>query len=191
MKKKQLPGLSELTKARINSDRKLTAQTSGKYAGATGTGTVFSPFLTNLNKSASLSIVDKAVIELLFLHGLRISEVLSINYSDVLHDGRIIIHGSKGSQNRLIHSVLFSSFWADGSTGLLPLNSIYSRFYFSRLFKKLGYYKKFGQNQKNSVTHYFRHVFVQELLAQGVPESDISLFIGHNSKRSIRYYVDN
>lgn len=178
-----------MTEARTKSDIKLSAQ---------------SPELCSLNKNFTSDLmrtytqyyvredlipIEKAVIELLMLNGLRISEVLSIKPSDVLPNGYIRINGKKGSNDRLITSNYFRTHWQTSFISLLPLHLYYSRFYFYRLFKKIGIYGRYGSNKYNSVTHYFRHEIVLSMQKSGVDDQLISEFLGHKSSKSLLYYV--
>jgi len=113
----------------------------------------------------ALPIMVRAVLELLFVHGCRLSEILNITHSDVTKNGIIRIKGLKGSGNRVIRPVLYMDFW-QGKDGVpLPLVSVYSRFYFYRLFKKLGIVYTFEKGGKKAVTHACRF-----LLAHGAKE---------------------
>lgn len=147
-----------------------------------------SHFLTNLVTNNGLSQVDKAVIELLYFYGLRISEVLSIKASDVTFMGHIKLKTLKGSEPRFIQSILFPSFWVLSGKSILPLKDTYSRFYFYRLFKKLGYYHRYQGNQNFSVTHFFRHQLANDLKASGYSVSDVQAFLGHKSEKSTLHY---
>lgn len=146
-------------------------------------------FLNRVFSNSLLTMTDKAVIELLYLYGLRVSELLSVLPTDVAESGHILIRGSKGSGNRFILSLYFKDFWQRNLKYSLPLSQYFSRFYFYRLFKKLGFYSKYGNNVNMSVTHYFRHQLVLSLQEQGFSKEMISEFIRHKSTKSIEYYV--
>jgi hypothetical protein len=115
--------------------------------------------------------------------------VLRIKPSDVTFMGHIKIKSLKGSNDRIVLPLFFRSFWATAGSGLLPLSNYYSRFYFYRLFKKLGYYSKFGDNKVNSVTHFFRHQLILNLKQQNVPDDVISHFISHRNLKNLDYYA--
>ena len=147
-----------------------------------------SSFLTELHKNKLLALSDKAVIELMYLYGLRISEVLKIKASQIAPSGHIFIQTLKKGKQRIIIPVKYANFWIAARRGLLPLGNIYSRNYYYRLFKKCGYNKKFQGNENFSVTHYFRHRLVQDLRRNGFPDSSISQFLAHSSGKSVENY---
>ena len=138
--------------------------------------------------SYALSAVECAVIELLMCHGLRISEVLRIKTYDIKSSGHIVIKGLKGSNDRLILPAMNLSFWMSSGSGMLPIQDTFSRFYFYRLFKRIGLYEKFEGHVNNSVTHSFRQKLLRGLKKDGVNSSLLSDFIGHVSKKTIKYY---
>lgn len=143
---------------------------------------------TFLNEHSELQHVEKAVIELMFLYGLRISEVLQINHSDISKGGNIRIKALKGSSFRIVQSLMFKDFWISESQPLLPLSSVYSRYYFYRLFRKYGLYSTFGVNQKASVTHYFRHLRGLEVQSAFEDWELTASSLGHKSIKSTVFY---
>jgi len=145
-------------------------------------------FLSELHANSSLGLSDKAVIELMYLYGLRISEVLNITPGQISPTGHIFVQALKGGQTRFLVSIRYQAFWNAARIGLLPLKNVYSRNYYYRLFKKQGYNKKFGNNDNFSVTHYFRHRLVQDLRKHGFSDQSISRFLAHSSGKSIEHY---
>jgi site-specific recombinase XerD len=145
-------------------------------------------FLSELHVKPGLTVSDKAVIELMYLYGLRISEVINIKASQISPTGHIFVQALKGGKTRIILSLKYQSFWNAARLGLLPLSKIYSRNYYYRLFKKHGYNQKFGDNNNFSVTHYFRHRLVQDLRKHGFSDRAIGAFLAHSSGKSIDHY---
>ena len=173
---------------RDNSGTSPSAHSLGLYAPYNQPAGTNDSFMFNLIKRKDVSIPEKAVIELLYLYGLRISEVLKILPTDVAPTGQIFIKTSKTGEPRIVVPVEYTNFWANTGRLSLPLSNIYSRFYFYRLFKKLGYYSKYGNNDKYSVTHYFRHELVRNLEANGFDRKAIAQFLAHRGLKSIGYY---
>jgi site-specific recombinase XerC len=64
----------------------------------------------------------------------------------------------------------------------------YNRFYIYRLFKKLGFTQKFGDNVNFSVTHFFRKSAALEALSMNNDLQDITSILGHKSAKSAHYY---
>lgn len=130
-----------------------------------------------------------AVTELLFLYGLRISEALSVCGSDVKSDGSIRIKTLKGGSVRIVFPVVCVDFWLGFRFNRFPIVNVFSRFYFYREFKKLGLMAHFGNNDKFSTTHYLRHLKVLSMRNSGYSDIEISKFLGHNSFKSLDFYV--
>ena len=135
-----------------------------------------------------LPLSVQTVIELQMLYGLRISEVLGIANRDLTSQGLIKVRGAKGSSDRFIYSVRFG-YYCD----YVRINSIaklcdYSRYYFYRLYKRLGIYARFNGNEVNSVTHYFRHRLMELNKKDGLSIEDSRKFIGHKRLSSTKKY---
>ena len=141
-----------------------------------------------LTKASGLSVTEKAVIELMAIGGLRISEVLNICPADISRSGNIRIRSLKGSAFRVIQPFIFKEFWLSGGNGLLPLSSVFSRYYFYRLFRKYGLYATFGNNQHRSVTHYFRHLKGLDIQESFEDWNLTASVLGHKNINSTQYY---
>lgn len=130
----------------------------------------------------------KAVVELQFTYGLRISEVLNIERSDVSSSGYIRIKGLKNSNSRIVRPANYLQFWQHSGSHLLPLFKTYSRFYFYRKYKELGLSMRYEGRSNSSVTHLFRHEVVQDLQRSFNETTTTQKFIGHkNIKNTQRY----
>lgn len=145
--------------------------------------------LSNVN--SGLSITEKAIIELQFLYGIRITEALRITPSDINSSGQIRIRGIKGSNDRIVYPVKFSYFWLSVKENNFFIPSSYNRFYFYRLYRKKGIYFLNESNKKESVTHALRYLYISSLIQQGLDQEQIRNLIGHKSIKSTIHYVDN
>lgn len=141
-------------------------------------------------RNSNISETDKAVIEIMYNFGLRISEVLAISSKSINNRNQILIRGMKGSSDRLITPVLYSSYWLKVKTCNLQDHSLRGRFYYYRLFKKLGFISLAAGNKKNSVTHSFRHNFVTEIMKETDNIETARELIGHKNSNSTKYYND-
>ena len=120
--------------------------------------------------------------------GLRISEVLAITCYDISVGGYIKINSKKGSFERIIHSGISSEYMLRcKSNNVDPFVEI-NRFYVYREYKKVGLSMKFGDNEKSSVTHLFRHI--AGLNAKSVTNDleSRARHLGHKSTKSTQYY---
>jgi site-specific recombinase XerD len=152
-----------------------------------------------LNRSIYVSsIIEKykscafgAVLELLFLYGFRISEILALSGLNVKSDGTIKVYLLKGTGYRIVIPVVCLDFWLEFKNINQQLSSVYSRFYFYREFKKLGIHAQFGGNSSYSTTHYLRHLRVLNLQASGYSSVEIQNYLVHKSIKSLKYYEQN
>jgi len=136
----------------------------------------------------ALSNYEKAIIELMYCSGCRISEVLRIKSSDISPSGFVKITASKGSANRFVHISYSIEFLLSLKTTNSYIFANYNRYYIYRLFKKLGFTQKFGDNVNFSVTHYFRKSAALEALSINNDLQDITSLLGHKSAKSAHYY---
>ena len=138
----------------------------------------------NSNEPAIL----KWSIALLFSSGLRISELLRLSRASLVGYNKLFVVGSKGSSDRIIDIVFAQEFTNRVLSSGIPIGDIYSRYYFHRNFKRLGFSAKFGSNENNSVTHFFRHMYALQLINNNVNRQLVSKEIGHLNSKSINYY---
>ncbi|HVI41470.1 MAG TPA: tyrosine-type recombinase/integrase [Anaerovoracaceae bacterium] len=145
-------------------------------------------------------IRDIALLELLFVGGLRVSELCSLVYNDInLKHYAIMIHG-KGNKERMIY--------LENQEVILALNKY---LYFRKnaninlpcvFITKFGHilstqavrnlvtkYSKLAGITKNITPHVFRHTFATLLLEEGVDIKYIQDFLGHSSISTTQIYL--
>lgn len=167
-----------------------TAHTTTQCAGGNSLNSEIHGKYASILRSQNLSDADKAVIELLYLNGLRISEVLALTYNDIRSDGSLFIRGLKGSSNRIVYTRnQYSCLSVSISSNELIFHN-YNRFYFHRLFKRLGIYQPSVGSDKMIVTHIFRHNYISQLQKDF---NDLELTrksVGHRSEKSTLHYIN-
>ena len=146
--------------------------------------TIYISSIIEKNKTCAFG----AVLELLFLYGFRISEILGLSGSAVKSDGTIKVHLLKGPGYRIVYPIVCVDFWVDFRNIDKKLSEVYSRFYFYREFKKLGIHSQFGNNVNFSTTHYLRHLRVLNLQSSGYSSVEIQNYLAHQSIKSLKYY---
>ena len=132
----------------------------------------------------------KSIIELQFLFGLRISEALQIDHSQVMFNGAINIRGLKGSNDRFVYPVKYRDFWLQVKRSNSSPGQYYNRFYFYRLYKKIGISGLLSFNKNHSVTHYMRYMYVLQLLKETDNVESIKNLLGHKSIKSTMHYIE-
>lgn len=138
-----------------------------------------------------LAEIDKVVIHLSLDYGLRISEILNLTFSDLLPGMKVLIRGLKHSNNRIISNVFYWEYLKLFLKSNKSIGSIYSRFYYYRLFRRLGISFEINGSSKKAVTHAGRHLNGLMLHSSGVQTEDIKTFIGHKNIKSTNFYIQN
>lgn len=145
-------------------------------------------------------IRDIAILELLFVGGLRVSELCGLNLYDInLKHYAIMIHG-KGNKERMIY--------LENKEVILALNSYLYHRKNSNIDLPCLFITKFGMVlstqavrnlvtkytrlagiKKNITPHVFRHTFATLLLEEGVDIKYIQDFLGHSSISTTQIYL--
>ena len=132
--------------------------------------------------------VDRVVMLLLMAYGLRIGEVLGIRLQDIRPTGTILIKASKGSDDRLISGLQFSEYIYKNRLSFTTHLRQRNRWYYYRLFKRLGIYRQMTGNENTSVTHVFRYQFVAEVKELTGSTETTQNIIGHKSLKNTKRY---
>lgn len=175
---------------RSNSDKPLSAQYIKLYSPVKVQG-VISILNSTMDKgNTTLSEYEKGIIELQFYYGIRISEALRIRHTDITDIGQILIKGMKGSNSKVVYPILYKEFWLRVKRNKTNIPESYNRFYFYRLYKKIGLSQVMGKNKNNSVTHLLRYNYLINLMQNGITVDNLQQSIGHKSLKSTLHYVN-
>ena len=128
------------------------------------------------------------IIDLLINSGCRITEILSINSTDILPNGTVKIKALKGGQNRIIASSDARDYLINCRTNCVNPFMDYNRFYIYRTFKKIGIKYVHSGNTKDSVTHAFRHANTEIQRKANVESNVIKAQLGHKKKSTQKHY---
>ena len=158
--------------------------------------------LEEVNKSSPLGLRNKALLELIYGSGLRVSELLDIQIEDIhLTQGYVIVHG-KGNKERMVplsdmalialRNYIVSgreSLIGDVRTQDLFLNregKKLSRQGFFKLLKKIA--KDAGVTSECS-PHTLRHSFATHLLENGMDLRTLQTLLGHEDISTTQIYT--
>lgn len=146
---------------------------------------------------------NKAIIEMLYGSGLRVSELVNLKLSDIYwKDGFLKVHG-KGSKERLVP---FSPSaeeaykeWADGTRAELDILPAYRDFAFLNrrgkpltrvmIFYIIKYAADMAGIKKTISPHTLRHSFATHLLQNGADIRIIQQMLGHESITTTEVYT--
>jgi len=129
------------------------------------------------------------LLKVVFLYGCRISEVLSLTHADCLSGCRVILHGSKGSNSRLLYLPCLDEYLASLPTSepeayLFPLQYQSAR----RACVSLGIVHTRTGRHNQTATHSGR-VYVAQNASNAQTPVVAGQLLGHRSLRSIYYYL--
>ncbi|MEZ0180505.1 tyrosine recombinase ['Camptotheca acuminata' phytoplasma] len=154
------------------------------------------------DKNTVISLRNKALFELIYGSGLRISEILNLKLSDIYEKQSYIIVTGKGSKERVVPVTLYSlkilkKYLQKGRGTLLKnkksvwvfLNNqgeSLSRQGCFKIFKKIA--KKANLNIKCS-PHTLRHSFATHLLENGIDLRTLQNILGHKDISTTQIYT--
>lgn len=144
---------------------------------------------------------DKAIMETLYSSGMRVSELVGLNNSDVDLLAELIMVKGKGKKERLVpigkYAVDAINKYNDAkkadkrkpSNTALFLNKYAKRLTARSIARLIDYYlKKSGLNKKVS-PHIFRHSFATHLLDRGAGLRSVQELLGHAQLSSTQIYT--
>jgi len=152
--------------------------------------------------STELGLRDKAMFEVLYACGLRVSELVSLNLTQVnLNQGAILVFG-KGGKERLVplgeEALIWLEKYLKQSRALLLKSKISDALFVSERGTKMTrqnfwyrikfYVKQIGLNIDVS-PHTLRHAFATHLLNHGADLRSVQLLLGHSDLSSTQIYT--
>jgi integrase/recombinase XerD len=158
--------------------------------------------LDSLPLENPLQIRNKAMMELLYATGLRISELLGLTLHDIIASDKVILVRGKGSKQRYVPVLdnvleLVLTYTANVRPILLKykkndylfLNNLGNKM------SRMGFWKILQQAvlnaglKKDITPHTFRHSFATHLLEAGVNLRIVQTLLGHSSLNTTQIYT--
>ncbi len=150
----------------------------------------------------SLGLRDRAMLEVLYATGLRVSELVTLRIMQVSMDMGVVRVMGKGSKERLVplgEEALASlrTYLADGRTVLLGKQMTDALFVTARgagMTRQMFWYliKKYAQRSglnKTLSPHTLRHAFATHLLNHGADLRVVQLLLGHTDISTTQIYT--
>ena len=159
--------------------------------------------ITQINIKNTLGLRDRAMIELLYASGLRISELLNLPLREIYFNEGIIRVFGKGSKERLVPTSEVALKWiskyldtsrpyldrfkrSDGITFLSIRGTAMSRMGFWKILKGLV---NAAGIRKKITPHTFRHSFATHLLEGGADLRAVQEMLGHADISTTQIYT--
>ncbi len=150
-----------------------------------------------------LGLRDKAILELLYSSGLRVSELINMKISDLFFTDEVIRVIGKGSKERIVpvggSAIHWISTYLLNSRPLLEKKSVSMNFLFLNrngkkltrmaIWKLVNYYANEAEIKKEIHPHTFRHSFATHLLEGGADLRAVQEMLGHADISTTQIYT--
>lgn len=159
--------------------------------------------LLNIELKTSFDYRNKAMLELMYSSGLRVSELVSLKLSDIDLDNNYVRCYGKGSKERIVpfgetaHDYLkiYIEEYRSGMKKRYLTDSLFlnnhgkemTRQGFFTIIKKIAKTKNIN---KNITPHMLRHSFATHLLNNGADLRTIQVMLGHSSISTTQIYTN-
>lgn len=158
-------------------------------------------FLSSFDLSKPEELRDRAMFEIMYACGLRVSEVSSLQIKDVNFTEQIVCITGKGGKQRivpfydaakkLLESYIYTvrGLWCDGSHDYVFVNQRGKQMTSRGIQYRLDIASKKTDLQVNLHSHMFRHSFATHLLDNGADLRVVQELLGHSSLSTTQIYV--
>ena len=166
-----------------------------------------SSLLSQIDLDTESGLRDRAIIELLFSSGLRVSELVNLNRDHINLNRREFMVRGKGQKDRPVFvskgaAERVSDYLASRHDSLVPLFISYSRFTgqtdtsgdYRRLQSRsiqrmVSHYAKMAGITKHVSPHTLRHSFATDLLMNGADLRSVQAMLGHSNISTTQVYT--
>ena len=146
---------------------------------------------------------NKAMLELMYATGLRVSELINLTPLNIDLDKRIVRCFGKGNKERIVPigdtAVKYLKMYLDGYRNSLTKHTICDNLFLNNHGKKLtrqGFFKMLKKQadlkgiKENITPHMLRHSFATHLLNNGADLRSIQLMLGHENISTTGIYTN-
>lgn len=151
----------------------------------------------------NLGLRDKAILELLYSSGLRVSELLNLKISDLFFDDEVIRVIGKGSKQRIVPIGSSAIKWINEylinvrpllqkrmkSENIIFLNSRGTKLSRMAIWKIVKKYCEKAEVEKEVHPHTLRHSFATHLLEGGADLRAVQEMLGHSDISTTQIYT--
>jgi integrase/recombinase XerD len=164
--------------------------------------TVMEEILSQPDASTPKGIRDRAILELLYATGIRVSELVHLPLQGIFWDQGFIKVFGKGGKERLIPvgqtALSFLKIYCDETRGTVRYSSLREEVFLSRLGKPLSrqsvwklikHYAMLGHIRDEISPHTFRHCFATHMLERGADLRSVQMMLGHTDISTTQIYT--
>ena len=157
--------------------------------------------LLDINLNSAFDYRNKAMLELMYGAGLRVSELIQLNTHDIDYNNCIIRITGKGSKERIVplgeYSIYYLKLYLEKRSSLIKkndsealfLNNHGNRMTRQGFFKNLKIILKKQGLDENISPHTLRHSFATHLLKRGADLRSIQELLGHSDIVTTKIYT--
>lgn len=159
--------------------------------------------LQAVNTDDYLGIRDRAILELFYSSGLRVSELINLKISDLFFEEEVIRVFGKGSKERIVPIGQSAIFWINEylrssrpllekkmkSQNFLFLNKRGTKLSRMWIWKIFNFYANQAGIKKEIHPHTFRHSFATHLLERGADLRAVQEMLGHADISTTQIYT--
>ncbi|MCX7798340.1 MAG: site-specific tyrosine recombinase XerD [Melioribacter sp.] len=159
--------------------------------------------LNSVNTENYLGLRDRAILELCYSSGLRVTELINLKIPDLLFEDEVIRVLGKGSKMRIVPVGESAIFWVTEyltksrpllekktkSENYVFLNKRGSRLSRMWVWKIFNHYAKEADIKKEIHPHTFRHSFATHLLERGADLRAVQEMLGHSDISTTQIYT--
>lgn len=155
----------------------------------------------NVNEKSGLR--DRAILEIFYSSGLRVSELTGLKINDLYFEEEVVRVLGKGSRERIVPIGSSAIKWVkeylvasrplfekkDRSQGYVFLNNRGMKLSRISIWKMVDYYGKRAEISKEIHPHIFRHSFATHLLEGGADLRAVQEMLGHSDISTTQIYT--
>ena len=156
--------------------------------------------LNQPDTSTKEGIRDKAILELLYSAGIRVSELVNMELADINLDEKILRCFGKGKKERLVpigdyvveaikNYLKIRQEISDKFSNFLFITRLGKKFTRAGIWKMIKMYAKKAGIIKNVYPHIFRHSFATHLLKGGADLRSVQEMLGHSDISTTQIYT--
>lgn len=158
--------------------------------------------LLEINLITPFDYRNKAMLELMYATGLRVSEIINLEFNNIDKEEKIVRCFGKGNKERIIpigeialtYLDIYLTNYRNSLKKKINCNKIFLNNHGAKLTRQgfLKILKKIAQEKgitKNITPHTLRHSFATHLLNNGADLRSIQIMLGHNNLSTTQIYT--